>query len=172
VKLVRDRSEYYSFQDFEKLTSEKGKVGADLPVARLLVRPEHVFHRLTRTKWLHPEDRILSMMLGSIFLPIGLLWFPWKSSPIIPWPAQAVSSIFIGRRIILIFMADIMYLVDVYLLNAVTVITVNTFICSALAASFPLFATYMYAGMGDKSPRIHLHRPHPLPSSLLLVWQA
>jgi DHA1 family multidrug resistance protein-like MFS transporter len=39
-------------------------------------------------------------------------------------------------------------MVDVYLLNANSAIAINTFIRSAVAAGFPMFATYMYVGLG------------------------
>lgn len=45
-------------------------------------------------------------------------------------------------------MSGITYIVDVYLLNAASAVAINTFIRSAVAAGFPLFATYMYRGLG------------------------
>ena len=104
--------------------------------------------RLIRTKKLNPEDRLPPMMLGSIILPVGLFWFAWTSHPSTPWPAQVVAGVFVGLGIILIFMAGVTYLVDVYLVNSASAIAVNTFIRSAAAAAFPLFATYMYDGLG------------------------
>ncbi|RDW72927.1 hypothetical protein BP6252_06834 [Coleophoma cylindrospora] len=104
--------------------------------------------RLLATGKLNPEDRCIPMILGSIILPIGLFWFAWTSDPSIPWPAQVISGVFIGAGIILIFMSSIVYLIDVYLLNANSALAINTFIRSGIAASFPMFATYMYEGLG------------------------
>lgn len=39
-------------------------------------------------------------------------------------------------------------MVDVYLLNANSAIAINTFIRSLVAAGFPMFATYMFEGLG------------------------
>lgn len=104
--------------------------------------------RLLASKTLNPEDRIPPMIAGSIVLPIGLFWFAWTSSPHISWIPQVLSGIFIGLGIILIFMSGIQYLVDVYLLNANSAIAINTFLRSLVAAGFPMFATYMYEGLG------------------------
>ncbi|KAI5275329.1 MFS general substrate transporter [Aureobasidium subglaciale] len=104
--------------------------------------------RLIASGKLNPEDRLPPMIAGSIILPIGLFWFAWSSHPDTHWASQVVSGIFIGLGIILIFMSGVTYMVDVYLLNANSAIAVNTFIRSAVAAGFPMFATYMYQGLG------------------------
>ena len=104
--------------------------------------------RLIRTKTLNPEDRLPTMIAGSIILPIGLLWFAWTSHASTIWVPQVIAGIFIGLGIILIFMSGVVYMVDVYLLNANSAIAINTFLRSLVAAGFPLFATYMYEGLG------------------------
>jgi DHA1 family multidrug resistance protein-like MFS transporter len=104
--------------------------------------------RLIESGKLNPEDRLPPMIAGSLILPIGLFWFAWTSHPDTHWAPQVVSGIFIGLGIILIFMSGVTYMVDVYLLNANSAIAINTFIRSAVAAGFPMFATYMYVGLG------------------------
>ncbi|KAH0352987.1 MFS general substrate transporter, partial [Aureobasidium melanogenum] len=104
--------------------------------------------RLIESGKLNPEDRLPPMIAGSVILPIGLFWFAWTSHPDTQWAAQVVSGIFIGLGIILIFMSGVTYMVDVYLLNANSAIAVNTFIRSGVAAGFPMFATYMFDGLG------------------------
>lgn len=100
--------------------------------------------RLIRTRKLNPEDRMPPMIVGAILLPVGLFWFAWTSHPGTSWVPQAISGIFIGAGIILIFMSGVVYMVDVYLVNANSAIAINTFIRSFVAAGFPMFATYMY----------------------------
>lgn len=104
--------------------------------------------RLIATGKLNPEDRLPTMIAGSLILPVGLLWFAWSSHPSTHWSAQVISGVFIGLGIILIFMSGVVYMVDVYLLNANSAIAINTFIRSAVAAGFPLFSTYLYVGLG------------------------
>lgn len=46
------------------------------------------------------------------------------------------------------FLPGLLYIVDVYLLNANSALVSNTFVRSLMAAAFPLFATYMYEDLG------------------------
>jgi len=104
--------------------------------------------RMALTNKLNPEDRLPPMVAGSIILPIGLFWFAWTSNPHInPWP-QIISGVFIGLGIILIFMSGVVYIIDVYLFNANSATAINTFVRSLVGAGFPMFATYMFDGLG------------------------
>ena len=43
-----------------------------------------------------PEDRLVPMIIGAAFLPIGCFWYAWTSAPnISPWP-QIISGVPIG----------------------------------------------------------------------------
>jgi MFS transporter, DHA1 family, multidrug resistance protein len=48
----------------------------------------------------------------------------------------------------LIFMSGVVYMIDVYLLNANSALAINTFVRFIVAAGFPMFATHMYEAMG------------------------
>jgi len=48
----------------------------------------------------------------------------------------------------MVFMPAVIYLVDVYLFDANSALAANAFVRSFVAAAFPLFATYMYEGLG------------------------
>ena len=95
-----------------------------------------------------PEDRLPPMILGGLLLPVGLFWFGWTSKPAISWVPQALAGIPIGFGFVSIFMLDVVFLVDVYLMNANSAIAVNSFIRSAVAAGFPIFAPAMYERLG------------------------
>lgn len=45
-------------------------------------------------------------------------------------------------------MPAVIYIVDVYLYEANSALAANTFLRSCVAASFPMFATYMYQRLG------------------------
>ena len=55
---------------------------------------------------------------------------------------------FIGFGIFTIFLSLLNYLVDAYLMFAASAIAANTFMRSLFGGIFPLFASYMYKGMG------------------------
>jgi DHA1 family multidrug resistance protein-like MFS transporter len=50
----------------------------------------------------------------------------------------------------MVFMPAVIYLIDVYLFDANSALAANTFVRSLIAAVFPLFAPYMYSGLGTQ----------------------
>ena len=53
-----------------------------------------------------PEQRLIAAMIGSPVLVIGIFWLGWTGQyPSIPWYVPAISSIFVGGGISLIFMS-------------------------------------------------------------------
>jgi len=95
-----------------------------------------------------PEERLVPMIYGAIIFPIGLFWFAWTSNPHITWVPQAISGIFIGWGILMIFLQGLNYLIDVYLWYANSAIAANTLIRGFAGAGFPMFATAMYHTLG------------------------
>ncbi|TGO30795.1 hypothetical protein BPAE_0003g00800 [Botrytis paeoniae] len=95
-----------------------------------------------------PEERLPPMILGSFILPIGLFWFAWTSNPNITWVPQVISGIFIGWGILMIFLQGLNYIIDVYMWHANSAIAANTFLRSFAGGGFPLFAQYMFNGLG------------------------
>jgi DHA1 family multidrug resistance protein-like MFS transporter len=95
-----------------------------------------------------PEERLPPMILGSVILPIGLFWFAWTSDPNISWVPQVISGVFIGWGILMIFLQGLNYIIDVYMWHANSALAANTFLRSFAGAGFPLFAQYMYDGLG------------------------
>lgn len=77
-----------------------------------------------------PEHRLIPMIIGGAFLPIGLFWFAWTSDPnITPWP-QIIAGIPIGAGIQMIFLQGLVYIIDVYMMNANSALSANTFVRS------------------------------------------
>lgn len=95
-----------------------------------------------------PEHRIPIVIVGGILLPAGLFWFAWTSHPGTPWPAQVVSGIFIGAGMVLVLQGCMIYMIDVYLINANSAIAINNFLRYLAGAASPMFATYMYNSLG------------------------
>lgn len=97
-----------------------------------------------------PEARLPAMIPGAIAFPIGLLWLCWTGNypDKVPWPAPAVSGLFIGFGILSIFLPSLNYIIDSYLIYAASAMAANSLFRSIFGAVFPLFATYMFNGMG------------------------
>ncbi|KAM0482452.1 hypothetical protein ACHAPX_002970 [Trichoderma viride] len=95
-----------------------------------------------------PEMRLPLMMVGSVLLPIGLFIFGWTSAPHIPVVGMIIGSLFIGAGLLCIFVTAMTYILDVYSHIANSALGANTIVRSFFAAGFPLFASYMYHGLG------------------------
>ncbi|OTB03413.1 hypothetical protein M426DRAFT_321787 [Hypoxylon sp. CI-4A] len=96
-----------------------------------------------------PEWRLPIVIAGGVSFTCGIFWFGWSGyKPDVHWIVPAVSGIMSGFGLMAIFLQALNYLVDAYLMFAASAIAANTFLRSLCGAGFPLFATYMYNGMG------------------------
>lgn len=96
-----------------------------------------------------PEWRLPSVIAGGVSFMAGIFWFGWSGYRAdIHWIVPAASGILTGFGLMSIFLQALNYLVDAYLMFAASAIAGNTFMRSLCGAGFPLFATYMFNGMG------------------------
>jgi DHA1 family multidrug resistance protein-like MFS transporter len=96
-----------------------------------------------------PEWRLPISMIGGVFFTGGLFWFGWSGySGTVHWIVPVLSGLLTGFGIFSIFLSLLNYLVDAYLMFAASAIAANTFMRSIFGGIFPLFATYMFNGMG------------------------
>jgi MFS transporter, DHA1 family, multidrug resistance protein len=93
-----------------------------------------------------PELRLPPMILGSIILPVSLLWFGWSGG--VHWISQVFACYFIGLSLQLIFMSGVVYIVDVYGANSNCAMSIQVVFRSLAAASFPLWSPPMYRRLG------------------------
>jgi len=99
--------------------------------------------------WPIPEWRLPEVIAGGISFSAGLFWFGWTGyTASIHWIVPTLSGLLTGFGIMSIFLQSLNYLVDAYLMFAASAIAANTFLRSLCGAGFPLFATYMFEGMG------------------------
>ena len=96
-----------------------------------------------------PEWRLPIVMVGGILFAAGLFWFGWTGfTSDIPWIVPTLSGLFTGFGIFAVFLQLLNYIIDAYLMFAASAIAGNTFMRSIFGAIFPLFARYMYKGIG------------------------
>ncbi len=97
-----------------------------------------------------PEWRLYPAIAGGIVFAIGLFWFGWTGfkGDQIPWIVPTLSGLCTGFGLFSIFFSLLNYIVDAYLMFAASAIAGNTFMRATFGAVFPLFATYMFDGMG------------------------
>ncbi|KAL3479605.1 MFS general substrate transporter [Aspergillus californicus] len=93
-----------------------------------------------------PEDRLPPMILGGCMLVPSLLWFGWAMRS--HWVAQVISCFFVGCSLQLIFISGIVYIVDVYVPNANSAISIHVAVRSLVSATFPLWGSKLYGSLG------------------------
>lgn len=96
-----------------------------------------------------PEWRLPIVIAGGVSFTGGIFWFGWSGyRSDVHWIVPAASGLMTGFGLMGIFLQALNYLVDAYLMFAASAIAGNTFLRSLCGAGFPLFATYMFNGMG------------------------
>ncbi|KAI0517370.1 polyamine transporter 1 [Xylaria bambusicola] len=96
-----------------------------------------------------PEWRLPIVIVGGIAFTGGIFWFGWSGYRAdIHWIVPTLSGLLTGFGLLTIFLQSLNYLVDSYLMFAASAIAANTFLRSLFGAGFPLFARYLFNGLG------------------------
>ncbi|KAE8447016.1 hypothetical protein EG329_011150 [Mollisiaceae sp. DMI_Dod_QoI] len=96
-----------------------------------------------------PEWRLPLVMVGGPCFAAGIFWFGWTGyTKNIHWIVPTLSGLLTGFGLFAIFLQLLNYIIDAYLMFAASAIAGNTFMRSLFATAFPLFARYMYDGIG------------------------
>jgi DHA1 family multidrug resistance protein-like MFS transporter len=95
-----------------------------------------------------PEDRLPPMILGAFILPPALFWLGWSQNT--HWASAVIAAYFVGLGLLLIFISGIVYLVDTYLINSNSAMSIHIVVRSIVSSSFPLFAGPMFGGLGTQ----------------------
>ncbi|KAM9934229.1 hypothetical protein OXX80_006174 [Metschnikowia pulcherrima] len=95
-----------------------------------------------------PELRLLPMMIGCWFLPVGLFAFAWSSYPHVSWAGPCFSGFAVGFGFLLLYNPANNYIVDSYQHYAASALAAKTFVRSVFGACVPLFTIQMYHRLG------------------------
>ncbi|KZV88124.1 MFS general substrate transporter [Exidia glandulosa HHB12029] len=95
-----------------------------------------------------PEVRLYIGMAGAIMFPVGLFWIAFTTYKSVHWSVPMVASILFGTGTVYIFTTVFTFLVTAYRPYAASAMAGNSFLRSAFAAAFPLFAGPMYNKLG------------------------
>lgn len=95
-----------------------------------------------------PEIRLRHLIFISWLLPPSLFWFAWTALPPVHWIIPILSGIPFGFSLVLLFLGINAYLTDCYARYSASALAANTMLRSIFGASFALFATQLYNGLG------------------------
>ncbi|KAJ7092077.1 MFS general substrate transporter [Mycena belliarum] len=95
-----------------------------------------------------PETLLIMGQAGGILVPLSLYWFAFTTYPHVHWIVPIIASIPFGTGMFFAFTATFTYLVTAYRPIAASAMASNSFMRTAFAAVFPLFAGAMYNRLG------------------------
>ncbi|KAK1987709.1 major facilitator superfamily domain-containing protein [Colletotrichum cereale] len=116
--------------------------------ATVTIFQDPVFRRLMPRRMATPEGRLYSACVESLFLPVGLLWFGWGSSPDVHWAVPALAIVAVTVGIFTVYLAVFNYLADVYHQYASSALAAQSMCRNLLAGVFPLFTNVMFQRLG------------------------
>lgn len=94
------------------------------------------------------ELRLIPMMIGCWFVPIGLFCFAWTSYPHVHWAGPCISGFACGFGFNQLYNPANNYIVDSYQHYAASGLAAKTFLRSMWGAACPLFTIQMYHRLG------------------------
>ncbi|KJK77365.1 hypothetical protein H634G_07104 [Metarhizium anisopliae BRIP 53293] len=98
---------------------------------------------------MEPEDRLPLAMVGGIGFAAAMFWFSWTAEfNSVHWIVPTIAGGLLSTFMLLIFVAYLNYLVDVYLMYAASAIAANTIARSASGAAAPLYTSQMFHALG------------------------
>ncbi|KAJ3095880.1 hypothetical protein HK100_005707, partial [Physocladia obscura] len=95
-----------------------------------------------------PEYRLVLVIPGIFFLPIGLFIYGWAAENTVHWIVPDIGIMFFTISVGLSFQACNLYTVDVYNRYAASALAATTALRSFAGFGFPLFSDSLYARLG------------------------
>lgn len=95
-----------------------------------------------------PEFRVPTMVIGTVLVPIGLLWWGWSGQAKLHWIMPNFGSLIFAMGVYVCSGCISVYTIDTYTQYAASAVSTNLVMRSLAAAFFPLFAPYMFDALG------------------------
>ncbi|EIW51893.1 MFS general substrate transporter [Trametes versicolor FP-101664 SS1] len=119
-------------------------------------RLERDYLRRAKEKGGHadPEDRLIGMMIGCWFIPIGMFIFGWTSPPtVMPgggnWVGPCSAGIPFGFGMVVLYFSANAYIIDAFPGYVASALAAKIVIRSGLGAATPLFISAMFHNLGN-----------------------
>ncbi|KAF2688335.1 MFS general substrate transporter [Lentithecium fluviatile CBS 122367] len=114
-----------------------------------------------------PEYRLLPLIPGCFFVPVGLLWYGWAAQDKIHWIVPIIGTAFIGMGVNTLMMCIATYFIDAHPLYEASATAALTAVRSPIGCLVPLFGRSMYEalnlGWGNSLPGFLSLAMCPLP---------
>ncbi|TCD69329.1 hypothetical protein EIP91_008085 [Steccherinum ochraceum] len=94
-----------------------------------------------------PEFRVPALIIGSLFVPVGLFWYGWSAQAATHWIVPIIGTGILGFGMMATYLPIQLYLVDTFTYAASALAAAVVF-RSVFAFVFPLFGDQMYDALG------------------------
>ncbi|KAK4049005.1 hypothetical protein OIV83_004366 [Microbotryomycetes sp. JL201] len=105
-------------------------------------------HKAMQGKMVPPEFRLRPLFYAAPIFAVCFFWIGWTSYPSISVASPILAILVLGGCVLFIFLSCFNYIIDTYLFNAASALSINTVARSSLGAGFPLFAGQMFRRLG------------------------
>ncbi|KAI0503244.1 major facilitator superfamily domain-containing protein [Xylaria bambusicola] len=95
-----------------------------------------------------PESRLAPLLIGSLLIPAGLIWYGWTAEFRIHWIVPIIGTSLIGIGVNLIWVPIQSYLIDAFTIYAASAIAANTVVRSVFGVVLPLAGQPLYDKLG------------------------
>lgn len=110
---------------------------------------DQMYHILAKRNNGHgtPEMRIPALIIGSLFVPVGVFWYGWSAQARIHWIMPILGTGIFAFGMTTTYLPIQLYLVDTFTFAA-SAVSAASVLRSLLGFAFPLFADKMFDALG------------------------
>lgn len=104
--------------------------------------------RMESRNAMKPEQRLVPMVVGSLGMPIGLLWYGWTVEARVHWIAPVIGLAFCGFSVAVTIIPSFSYLVHAFGIHAASAIAATITLRCVVGVVLPLAAPALYGRLG------------------------
>ncbi|KAF3809416.1 MFS transporter fsa7 [Colletotrichum gloeosporioides] len=95
-----------------------------------------------------PEFRLPTLVIGAVFVPIGLFWYGWSAEFKAHWIVPIMGTALLGIGIVTAYTTTATYLIDAYTVYSASVMAASAILRCLFGALLPLAGSAMFDALG------------------------
>ncbi|KAH0423972.1 hypothetical protein CcaCcLH18_11791 [Colletotrichum camelliae] len=95
-----------------------------------------------------PEFRLPTLVIGAVFVPVGLFWYGWSAEYKAHWIVPIMGTAVLGIGIVTAYTTSATYLIDAYTVYSASVMAASAILRCLFGALLPLAGGAMFDALG------------------------
>ncbi|KAI8176871.1 Efflux pump radE [Colletotrichum sp. SAR 10_75] len=95
-----------------------------------------------------PEFRLPTLVIGAVFVPVGLFWYGWSAEYKAHWIVPIMGTALLGIGIVTAYTTTATYLIDAYTVYSASVMAASAILRCLFGALLPLAGSAMFDALG------------------------